>query len=74
MYKMLPAIRKAKTLMAIHFTGNPGVTPEFKSWACEKLDCNRPMACEGLDLTKILKKSTLEKQHHVFMQESMQVK
>jgi hypothetical protein len=61
MYKMLPAIRKAKTLMAIHFTGNPGVTQEFKQWTFEKLDCNRPMACEGLDLTKILKKNTLEK-------------
>ena len=57
-YKLIPAIRKGKTLMSIHLSGNPGATDMVKQYAKVTLKCKpQVMSFDGLDIEQVLKKN-----------------
>ena len=60
-YRLLPAIKKAKTLMSIHLSGNPGATNQLMAFAEKHMPCKKVKNYEGIDINKILKQSTLNK-------------
>jgi len=73
-YRLLPAIKKAKTMMSIHLTGNPGATDQLMAFAQKHMPCSMVKQTEGIDINKILKQATLNKIQGALMQEAAKAK
>ena len=42
--RIVDAVATSQSLMAVHFCGNPGLTPEFTQYCQDVLGCGRPAA------------------------------
>ena len=74
MLQILPGVKKSKSLMAIHFSGNPGVTKRFKEEAKSILKAKVVVSKPALNLQRCLSQNTLKKYTKLFIQESIKIK
>ena len=71
---IIPGIKKSRSLMAVHFSGNPGVTKRLKEEAKSILKAKVVVARPALNLQRCLSQATLKKYSQLFMQESIKIK
>ena len=58
---IMPGIRKSKSLMAVHFSGNPGVTKRLKEEAKSILKAKIVVSKPALNIQRCLSQATLKK-------------
>ena len=71
---IIQGIRKSKSLMAVHFSGNPGVTKHLKEEAKSILKAKIVVARPALNLQRCLSQATLKSYQRLFIQESVKIK
>ena len=74
MLQILPAIRKSKSIQAVHLSGNPGVTEHFKAEASTLLKTKPKGSGNRLNLQDLLDESTYKALEKVFLRESVKIK
>ena len=72
--QMLPGIKRSRTLMSVHFSGNPGVTKRVQQEAQRILKAKAVVPKQALNLQRCLSQATLKKYAHHFVQESIKIK